>query len=277
MKPFRQFFCVRVASVFTLVLLLFASMPQALSQDNTYTWHWAHDGPALGAGAALMGTSWLLRYNASPVTEQEVLALDKATLWSLDRTATTNFSASAKRTSDFFLFGSAALPASLIFSAKARSETAVIAGMFAETMLYTDGIINTLKATTNRLRPFTYNPDVPLEEKLNRDARFSFASGHVSGTAAVSWFTAKVINDLYPNSKWRPAVWAGAVAIPATVAWLRYRAGRHFPTDVVAGYAVGASMGWLVPALHKISNDKLSLRVIPVPRGVGMGMQLRIG
>ena len=144
-------------------------------------------------------------------------------------------------------------------------------------MMYTDGIINTLKATTNRLRPFTYNPDVPLARKLNRDARFSFASGHVSGTASVSWFTAKVINDLYPNSKWRPAVWAGAVAIPGTVAWLRYRAGKHFPTDVAAGFAIGAAMGWLVPTLHKASNDKLSLHMIPVRSGAGLGMRLRIG
>ena len=44
-------------------------------------------------------------------------------------------------------------------------------------------------------------------------------------------FTAKVFNDFNPDSPARPFVWAGAVAVPAYVGYLRTKAGKHFLTD----------------------------------------------
>ena len=55
-------------------------------------------------------------------------------------------------------------------------------------------------------------------------------------------------------------LWSGAVLIPATAAYLRVQSGKHFPTDVMAGYAVGAAIGWLVPHLHK---TKTPLSIAP--------------
>ena len=88
---------------------------------------------------------------------------------------------------------------------------------------------------------------------------------HTSLSAAGSFFAARVFSDYYPDSKWKPVVWGAAVAIPAVTGYLRVRGGRHFPTDVIAGYAVGALAGWGVPALHKRSGlaDRLSLRAGP--------------
>ena len=36
--------------------------------------------------------------------------------------------------------------------------------------------------------------------------------------------------------------------------WLRVRAGRHYPTDVLAGAALGTFIGWLVPRLHEVDH-----------------------
>ena len=41
-------------------------------------------------------------------------------------------------------------------------------------------------------------------------------------------------------------LYAGAVGVAA----LRVAAGKHFPTDVVAGAALGSAVGWLVPTIH---------------------------
>ena len=43
---------------------------------------------------------------------------------------------------------------------------------------------------------------------------------------------------------------AGGVAITGAVGIGRVAAGRHFPTDVIAGATVGTGIGVLVPHLH---------------------------
>ena len=92
-----------------------------------------------------------------------------------------------------------------------------------------------------------YNDDVSLSQKSGRDARMSFFSGHTSTVAAFSFFGAKVFSDYSDNTTHKALVWTGAVILPAVVGYLRVRAGRHFPTDVIAGYLVGGAIGYLVP------------------------------
>ena len=45
-----------------------------------------------------------------------------------------------------------------------------------------------------------------------------------------------------------------AAAVPAVVAYFRIRAGKHFLTDNLVGYAVGATVGVLVPRLHRVTS-----------------------
>ena len=60
------------------------------------------------------------------------------------------------------------------------------------------------------------------------------------------------------------AVWSVAAGIPAITAYLRVESGQHFPTDVLAGYAVGAFTGWIVPHLHKKKKKHSNYSVFPV-------------
>ena len=75
-------------------------------------------------------------------------------------------------------------------------------------------------------------------------------------TAANTFFAAKVFSDYYPDSKWKPVVWTAAATIPAITGYLRVKGGRHFTTDVITGYAVGAAVGYLVPHFHKKKKAK---------------------
>ena len=72
--------------------------------------------------------------------------------------------------------------------------------------------------------------------------------------ATFSFFTAKVFSDTNPNSKLRPWVWSSAALLPAVTGYLRVKGGKHFPTDVIVGYAVGAAIGILVPGITSITN-----------------------
>ncbi|MBT8218659.1 MAG: phosphatase PAP2 family protein, partial [Bacteroidia bacterium] len=47
-----------------------------------------------------------------------------------------------------------------------------------------------------------------------------------------------------------PVVWTTAIAVPALTGLLRTRAGKHFYTDVIVGFVVGAAVGYLIPEIH---------------------------
>ncbi len=88
--------------------------------------------------------------------------------------------------------------------------------------------------------------------KLTKNTRRSFFSGHTSHVAASTFFTAKVLTDINPDGSNNSLYWITAATIPAITGYLRVKGGKHFPTDVIVGYAVGALVGILVPELHKI-------------------------
>jgi membrane-associated phospholipid phosphatase len=171
-----------------------------------------------------------------------------------DRAATRNYSLRAQHRSDVLLKAALAVPLTLALSSRCRQvrQGGVVLGMGAEAALLTYGLTNTLKNTVRRPRPLAYNPAFPLDTRLHPDARKSFPSGHTSMSTVACVFTAQVFSDLYPRSRWRPVVWAGALAVPATVGYFRFQGGKHFPTDVLAGMALGTLVGWGVPRLHRM-------------------------
>ncbi|MBK8516636.1 MAG: phosphatase PAP2 family protein [Saprospiraceae bacterium] len=83
-------------------------------------------------------------------------------------------------------------------------------------------------------------------------------SGHTSSTTALSFFTAKVYIDTHPDMKNKWIVWTMGAAIPATIGYLRYEAGKHYPTDIISGYLVGATIGYLIPKIHKSENLRIN-------------------
>lgn len=129
--------------------------------------------------------------------------------------------------------------------------------MQAETILLTTGLITLTKTIVYRPRPFTYNTSVPIDNKLNYNARESFFSGHVATSASMSFFTATTFSAYFPHSPLKPFVWTYAIVWPAATGYFRYAAGKHFPTDILTGYVVGAVTGILIPKIHqKIRKGK---------------------
>jgi membrane-associated phospholipid phosphatase len=75
-----------------------------------------------------------------------------------------------------------------------------------------------------------------------------------------------------------PLAWGLAVAIPAWTGVERILAGKHFPTDVIAGYAFGALCGYLVPGIHlrRETGQVFSLKATPYSGICSSGMRLSI-
>lgn len=221
------------------------------------------DGFILGGSALIWGTSLVIQQDVTPLTIQEINALDKNDINSFDRFAANNWSESAALRSNIAFYSTAAFAASgsLIYpylrkDSEFFKEVFTVGSIWLETNILTYGFTHMAKVGVLRSRPFAYNKAAPLSEKLDIDARKSFFSGHTSMTTANAFFAAKVFNDYYPESKWKPVVWTAAVLVPAYTAWERVNAGKHFPTDVMAAYAVGALCGYFIPHLHKRVTGK---------------------
>lgn len=206
--------------------------------------------PALSVNVA----GFTIGHRMSPLQQQEIVNLNSENIYpSFDRRAANQFSISAKRNSDRLLLAAYVLPAALFFAPESRTinHANALVTMGLESMLVSNGITQLVKSTARRTRPFVYNPLAPNDWKLKKDARMSFFSGHTSTSATACFYTAYVYAALYPQSKWRHAVWAAAAALPLTIGYYRYKAGKHFPTDVITGYVTGALCGLIIPRLHR--------------------------
>jgi membrane-associated phospholipid phosphatase len=118
--------------------------------------------------------------------------------------------------------------------------------------------------TVRRPRPLTYNPLVPTSEKTGTGKSNSFFSGHTSFSSAATFFMAKVYTDYHHIRGWnRILAYTIAAVPPALVGYYRMRAGKHFKTDVMLGFLVGATSGIIVPELHRNKEKKNALTMIP--------------
>lgn len=237
-----------------LISLICLSLPVSLqSQEDTglYRLNWKMDAPLAIGGLGLNIAGYALTQSLHPRTELEIQHLSPPRLLKIDEKATHFYNSSADRASDFMTAGSLLLPVSLMADKDIRQDAKRISALLSETALLTHGLTLVSKRLALRDRPYVFNPEIPVADKLTAKSRLSFFSGHTSLTAAFSFFTAQVWSDYHPESGWKPAIWTTAAVVPAATGYLRYKSGKHYLTDVAVGYVVGAAIGYFVPRLHK--------------------------
>lgn len=205
----------------------------------------------LGLGGSITATSMYLDRRIPQLTEEDIKGLDFDNIPAIDRYSTRHFSLKTDEFTDKLLMTSFASPFFLLLDNVGRQNFDEMALVVFEGALLNAALINLTKVTVRRPRPFNYNPDAPADLKLEKGARFSFYSGHVATAAYFSFTTAQLYSDLHPDSGARPYIWAAAALIPATVAYGRMRAGKHFFTDVLIGFVTGTAVALTVPALHR--------------------------
>ena len=204
-----------------------------------------------GASISLfIGGNYFYRHKP-PLTESEINSLSISNINSFDRRATSNYSHSAAKTSDVMLVSSIALPAILLADNEVRKDFGGVTIVYIQTTLMAGAEIQFVKGLIDRARPFVYNPSAPMSEKRKADANASFFSGHTAMTASAAAFTATVYSIYYPESKALPYLYISAAAIPITTGYLRYKAGKHFPSDIAAGLIVGIANGFLMAHMHR--------------------------
>ncbi len=216
----------------------------------------------LTLGAGLNVYNAYLQNQVTPLTPVEIIQLDPEQVNPFDRKTIDNYR--EEGAGDYLLYASFLIPLTVpltIFKGdEHKSDWKVWAVMTSELLILNGGFNGILKSSVLRIRPFVYNPDVSLELKTVKNARFSFYSAHTSTTASLTFFTARLFSSYLTDTKTKTLIWIGAVTYPALTGFLRLETGRHFRTDVITGYFFGAFFGYIMPDLHRISNDRLSFR-----------------
>jgi membrane-associated phospholipid phosphatase len=239
-----------------LLLLLFAiSLPckaqhRLLFFDNAaspYAVSWKADAFLAPAGLGLLGAALIADIHKPNATFGSYRKQD---IWRPDRGFVCPINHRAAAASDVFMFTSLGAPALLLIDKKIRRDKSFYI-MWAEVMVLNAGFTQITKALVDRPRPYAYTTNSDPQTVTGKEPLRSFFSGHTSYTAASLFFIAKVYHDYHPHSPWRYVLWGNAAVTPAVTGFLRVRAGKHFPTDVAVGYAVGAATGILVPYVHQ--------------------------
>lgn len=232
------------------------------TQEPVYKLKPAVDIPLSLAGAGFSTYAFSKIYSKDSSTASQINALRKDNINGFDRWAAGKNSKKAADVSDLFFYGSIPLPLLLMFDKKIRKDAAKIGFLYFETLSVT-GIFYTGSAlVVDRYRPLTYNTSLPMSERISGNNKNSFLAGHPALVATSTFFIAKVYADYHPESKIKWLFYSLASASTLTTAYLRHRAGKHFPSDLITGVTVGTLSGILVPHFHKnplLKNKNISI------------------
>lgn len=262
----------KVVGCFSIIIILFPLYP-CLSQDkkkspfeldesrkHLFELKTAREIALLSIGAGMNLYNAHLQSNVEPLTPDQIVALDPEQVNPFDRKTINRYRDIG--TGDLMLYASFvipfAVPLTLYRGEEHKSDWKVWAVMMSELLLINSGLNGILKSSVQRTRPFVYNPDVDLELKTEKKARYSFYSAHTATTAALTFFTARLFSSHLTDTKTKSLIWTGAALYPAIVGLARQNTGRHFRTDIITGYIFGGFLGYVMPDLHRISRDKFT-------------------
>lgn len=216
---------------------------------------------------AVIGSAWLL----APMLAGPHCApvCDPATLNSLDRQVAGRYSAAWQTTSDVAVLGLAVGAAGTAWVDGGLSGGLGDLVVILESVLWADALAVVANLAARRPRPLVYGELAPLTERTEGKAALSFFSGHTASAFALASAATATAYRRHGGDAFTWVVGGVGHAVAALVASGRVMGGKHFPTDVLAGAAVGVAMGVLVPALHDAP-----VQVTPAigPEGAGVSV-----
>jgi len=231
-----------------LLLFAFATSPAggtlvAQASDRPYRVGWP-DAVAIGSGGALALLPFVLKLPKGP---PPCAPCDPNTLSGFDRVGVHQPDVTADRASTLLLLGAGGAAALGSVWGQDRREAFGNAVVFADAVTWAAAADQWLKVTVHRSRPILYTSAAPEAANI-RDNRESFPSGHAElAFAAATAYTVIAHRRRLPHATRNAVLLYAAAAIVGT---LRVTAARHFPTDVIAGAALGSAVSWAVVTVH---------------------------
>lgn len=128
----------------------------------------------------------------------------------------------------------------------------------------TGGLTTQLKDATNRERP---------DERDDR----SFPSGHASTSTSYATLANRNLEYIAPLEDIRPVLAAANTALVVGTGWARVEARRHFPSDVLAGMALGHFITAFIhdAFMNLPEDDSVELAAFVLEDGAGLALSFR--
>lgn len=228
----------------------------------------------IGSGLVIGGMGTYFTQKINPLTMEEISGLSRQDINAFDRPATYNYSKSAARWSDILVGSCIILPATLLSQKLIREDWQTFSLMYLQILMFSNFIPMVSKGRVQRIRPYVYNEGAPLEKKMDTYAKLSFYSGHNTNAFASAVFFSATYSRYYHNSRWKPYIWAGSLGLASMVGYLRFEAGKHFPSDILVGAVVGSTIGFFVPYFHRSEKTGNSNELSFSPlRNIGFNLQ----
>jgi hypothetical protein len=128
----------------------------------------------------------------------------------------------------------------------------------------TTGLTDGLKDATNRERP-------------DKSSRRSFPSAHASGAFSYMTLSNRNIDSIDMPGALKPPLKIGNFLLASGVAWARVEGQRHYPSDVLAGAALGHFLtAFIHDAFINLPEDSnVNFAVFPAKSGAGIALAFR--
>jgi membrane-associated phospholipid phosphatase len=250
--------------------LLILLLPSVVAAQSPYRLSWKTDGPIMGATGILGVTMFAADRHLPGLTVEEANALSPADVNAFDRPATKNYAPRASDMSSVLGYTLYFAPLVLLLDGEVRDDVTTFGAMYLEMAAFAIVIPQIAKNTVDRPRPLAYNPEAPMSERTDPDARQAMFSGHTTFAFASAVFLSTVYSDYFPGSSWTPYIWAGSLSAAAAVGILRVTSGKHFPTDVIIAAIVGSGIGYLIPLVHRAGNRGIETSLSLSPGGAAV-------
>ena len=198
--------------------------------------------------ASVIGPAFLLALPAiTGINNDSVLCVpcDRSSVPFFDRWVIASIRPAARTASDVLRVGVGALALLDLANEGPVGHAGMVTTI--ESFLWTEGTVHLVKALVGRKRPVLYSSSGAEVAHVVSNQR-SWPSGHAATAAALATGYCLARRDLSPERKvdWR--CWLAAVGAVG-VGVMRMAAAKHYPSDVLSGWAAGVGTAFVVHAV----------------------------
>lgn len=234
---------------------------------SPFGFSWSRETALLATGVAgqVIG-----QYRVKNMTPAGPTDLRRSDLSPLDRWAAGGWNPGASLASDVLTIGMGGtmIGADLwqhAFGSDSRQPVFEDGLILAEAFAWNAAINLNVRASRVHPRPFIYDTRAPAADRSEGQAAGSFYSGHASAAFLGAVYVSTVYPMRHPEFEHTGWLWAGSLTAATAASALRVVAGKHFPSDVIAGAAMGSLVGLGFIQLHLKDGVELwGMRPMPM-------------
>ena len=252
----------------SIFFLFFLAIGYNLYSESVYTYDLKKDIPILALSMGVYFSQYL-QHNPDKIPESlninSVNFLDRGLMFPYNKTLHT--------IRDYYRFVLPVLPiiTPLAGGIRKNFNTWLTYGfMYSQACLLTVGTTGLMWRINYRNRPRQYFWGA-VDHPIDGD---SYPSDTVAFSFLSATFFGVTFSHEYPESPWKIPVIVGSYTLATCVGVLSILSGMHFLTDVLAAAAIGSFYGWLIPAIHRTSNNKNIISLYFTGNGIIIALKL---